>query len=900
MAVIKARFKRLLAWSKPNTRRGERQKQVSPLRQAAQLKPMPSHSLQALTAAALSLPGLMLPSAQAADNDEATFQYGYYQEGKRDLNGYNSKLDPIHVDSLNTSAMVTLFDRVKLGFNYVQDTWSGATPLTTVPSASMRQLSTYEVLAGASGPPLSFNMDSQGQGYQADVVQGGIYSKASQQPVHMVVSASPETRKQTDFNLGYEWDEASLKVGGGVSVERDYESRFGNINSRWDFNQKLTTLNLGMSYTASDIHAVMPDAYTRWIFAPSADYETYYYQDGKIAKTNFFHNGKKEDWSANIGLTQVLSKNAVLEGNLGYTHSAGYLENPYKAVTFVFDSERSPNGATAFDGTLLYTTPIRHYFEQRPDVRNQWTWSMSYVQHINLLDAALHLDYRFYHDDWGINAHTFEAAWAQPLGYGWSVTPRVRYYTQEAADFYKPFFVLNQPDADSYKKLPIRQYSSDHRLSGYGTLSGGVTVSKQFAKGITLEAGGEYYTHNGSLKLGGGGEGRYADFNYYLLNAQLKVNLATAFSSAQGEHSWHIDHSRHGAHAPAGVMFDHTLNAGQVMLGYRYMYGLQQGNMLHGTQVVTDKAIVAGGCGSAKCFDRPNEMNMNMHMLEIMYAPTDWLTLMVMPQFMDMNMNLVELDGAPTSGKPGNHGHGASQPSIYSPHETGGIGDTGLYALIRLFTSPVHHLTTSIGVSAPTGESAIRLSTFHSSNNGDGGALWPEGDFIHYGMQLGSGTWDFKPSVTYAGHLDKWSWGAQVNGTKRMQTSNSSGYALGDVFQGTFWGGYSVTPWLSATLRGIYTLQGAIKGKFSAIKATSGSDGSESYNPSPVVGPMDMPGSYGGRYWDVGFGISATVPDGNLQGNRFALEWLQPVSDDVNGYQLERAGALSANWSYAF
>jgi hypothetical protein len=30
------------------------------------------------------------------------------------------------------------------------------------------------------------------------------------------------------------------------------------------------------------------------------------------------------------------------------------------------------------------------------------------------------------------------------------------------------------------------------------------------------------------------------------------------------------------------------------------------------------------------------------------------------------------------------------------------------------------------------------------------------------------------------------------------------------------------------------------------------------------------------------------------------MEWLQPVEDDVNGYQLERDGALSATWSVAF
>ncbi len=82
------------------------------------------------------------------------------------------------------------------------------------------------------------------------------------------------------------------------------------------------------------------------------------------------------------------------------------------------------------------------------------------------------------------------------------------------------------------KKIPFDQnklpanYSSDHRLSGFGALSGGLTVSKQFAKGVSFEIGAEYYTHAGSLKLGGGGEAAYADYSYYTVNGVLKVDLS--------------------------------------------------------------------------------------------------------------------------------------------------------------------------------------------------------------------------------------------------------------------------------------------------------------------------------------------------------------------------------------
>jgi hypothetical protein len=315
--------------------------------------------------------------------------------------------------------------------------------------------------------------------------------------------------------------------------------------------------------------------------------------------------------------------------------------------------------------------------------------------------------------------------------------------------------------------------------------------------------------------------------------------------------------------------------AGDFMLGYRYMYSPQNGYMLHGTDGVGDVALVAQGCKPKPCYVTPTNMNMHMHMLDLMYAPTDWLTLMVMPQFMDMNMDMRPLDGAPSIAN-ADPLTAAAVMHAYHTHQTGGIGDTGMYSLFKLFDLDGHHLHATLGVSAPTGDVGIQLRDTHGLNIG----------FIHYGMQIGSGTWDFKPSLTYTGQSGKWSWGAQFSGTKHLQEHNSSGFAFGDQLQATGWGGYQLYDWLTASLRGVYTSQGQLAGVYNAT-----------YVP---VGPMDYGNNYGGHYWDLGFGLSAQVPTGNLQGNRIGVEWLQPVYDNPNGYQLQRQGGLAASWSYAF
>jgi len=363
-----------------------------------------------------------------------------------------------------------------------------------------------------------------------------------------------------------------------------------------------------------------------------------------------------------------------------------------------------------------------------------------------------------------------------------------------------------------------------------------------------------------------------------------------------GEHSHHAMHHNHGAPLPAGVMFGHVMTTpGDMMVGYRYMYSRQDGDMLHGTEHVSDQTLISDGCADhgVTCRTAPSYMNMHMHMLDIMYAPTNWLNLMLMPQFMDMDMNMRGLPGVtPAPNAVADHLHGG--------HATGGVGDTGMYALFKLFQGAGHNINMGLGVTAPTGDVDIKLRRMH----GQGDDTGTHNGFIHYGMQLGSGTWDFKPSLTYTGQVNEWSWGAQASGTKRLEDRNQSGFAFGDVFQSTAWGSYSVFNWLSASVRGIYTVQGAVKGSFNPISGTCslnhGNNGVPCSDINPKEGTMDQPKNYGGRYWDVGLGLNATIPSGSLAGNTLSVEWLQPVEDDVNGYQLERSGTLNATWSYGF
>ncbi|AEJ02339.1 hypothetical protein Nit79A3_2572 [Nitrosomonas sp. Is79A3] len=875
-------------------------------------------TLQALTSAALVLPGLLITSGHAAGTDRINFQYSRYQEGERNLYGAPNSLKPISADVLHGSGIFSLTDRTKFSFGYTQDTWSGATPVTTTPLATNggnRPYTVNGVVAGAS-PILNSTilLDRDLNPIGTDPITKQSTGVVDSRSVLVMSSASPETRRQANFGLSHEWNESAVNVGGGFSRERDYQSSFGNIGGRLDFNQKLTSVKFGGGYTHSQVGAILDGDSSPYIT------KTAYAQQIVNRNGSEILRGNRQDWIANVGLTQVLSKNALIDANIGYTHSNGFLENPYKATSIIFIDPASLNKSTI-------TGDVRALIEQRPDIRNQVALNAKYVHYVSPFNAAMHLGYRLSVDDWGVNTHTFDASWVQPIGSGWTLTPRIRYYSQDSASFYRPYLFSQQAyrrqETDSLGrqvwfdgKNPAIQYfgsdpfnlvdqngnpvdgflanpqpkttlfdagklpdnfSSDHRLAGFGALSGGVILSKILGKGVALEAGFEYYTRASSMQIGNGGNNSFADFDYYVANAAVKFDIEPVTSlpigGSGGSSDSHRHNSSHHHHKipPAGIMFGHMLDKpGDFMAGYRFMYNWTGGNMMHGTHKTSDQAIIDQGCGNGSCQFTPTYMDMRMHMVDLMYAPTRWLNVMLMPTFMDMDMNLRQLAGAKidTSGAHGHHGAAG--------HETGAIGDTYFSSLIKLLNIPGHRVHANLGFSAPTGKVDIEVRRTHQADGG----------LIHFGMQLGSGTWDFTPSLTYAGEKSRWSWGTQLSGVKRMEDQNKSGYRLGDVFQATTWGGYDLAHWLTATVRGIYTWQDAIQRDFNQFSAR--------------IGPMDFPANYGGQFWDVGLGLNARIPGGRFAGNRFGFEWIQPVKSDFNGFQLDRQGALSATWSYRF
>ncbi|MDD5274500.1 MAG: DUF3570 domain-containing protein [Methylovulum sp.] len=344
-----------------------------------------------------------------------------------------------------------------------------------------------------------------------DVISGAspVYNQKTQGQVKQVISAaSPnsscgasicEQRDAISSGLSYFFDSGSVNLNGGVSKENDYLSRYVGTNLSLDLNKKkLTTFNLGGSVAFDEIDpSISPWAHT------TADF-------GRIHENKTSQNYL-------LGVTQVIDKDSLFQSNQTFSYSQGYLTDPYKWVEV----------AVAAPG-FSFSLPIE---ELRPREKFQWAWLNQYVRHFDQFnDAALHLDYRFTMDDWGVDSHTFEAAWYQPIAYGWQLIPRVRYYSQNSADFYQPTF-NGQLSSDFRRLANYSAYSSDYRLAGFGAISGGVKLSKEITdiksiNRLSFQAGIEYYDHQASYQLGSSSSsGDFANFNYYLVTASFNLKF---------------------------------------------------------------------------------------------------------------------------------------------------------------------------------------------------------------------------------------------------------------------------------------------------------------------------------------------------------------------------------------
>ncbi|MEM7401350.1 MAG: transporter [Pseudomonadota bacterium] len=358
--------------------------------------------------------------------------------------------------------------------------------------------------------------------------------------------------------------------------------------------------------------------------------------------------------------------------------------------------------------------------------------------------------------------------------------------------------------------------------------------------------------------------------------------MANAVSAEEQKHEHHpvnLQIGSHGAHradghAPIGVMGDHMHAKGEWMLSYRYMR-MEMKNSRDGSSGISPDEIATTVANPF--FGQPmqpptlrvvpTQMTMDMHMFGAMYAPTDWLTLMLMGSYIKKDMDHITFMGPA----------GTTRRGEFTTRSSG-FGDTKIGGLIRLYDDDTHHFHLNAGLSLPTG-----------SISEDDDVLAPTGATptlnLPYPMQLGSGTFDLLPGITYTGKSTKATWGAQYSAVIRLEDENYRDYSLGDEHRLTAWGSYSWKPWVSTSLR--------IAGQ--TIDEISGQDPN-------IVAPVQTadPDNQGGDRVDLLLGMNLIGQSGAIAGHRLAFEFGAPIYQHLNGPQLETDWTFSFGYQKAF
>ncbi|NOY52368.1 MAG: transporter [Deltaproteobacteria bacterium] len=310
-----------------------------------------------------------------------------------------------------------------------------------------------------------------------------------------------------------------------------------------------------------------------------------------------------------------------------------------------------------------------------------------------------------------------------------------------------------------------------------------------------------------------------------------------------------------GGFEPIGVMGAHTHHPGGIMLSYRYMTMKMEGNR-DGTERIGKDEV-------HKTFMVvPEKMTMEMHMLGAMVAPDPDLTFMAMVPYLVIKMDnerkmMMNVQRFTTKSE--------------------GVGDVKVSVLCHFFHQDTHDLIAKVGLSLPTGSIDRKDDTPTGKNQ-----------HLPYPMQLGSGTFDLLPGITYLGRSNPWFWGAQGIATFRLG-ENSNDYTLGNRIDLTGWLTRRVNRKFSLSVRLDGTSWGKIDGADSDLSPTM-----------TAMTPTADPERRGGTRLDLLLGLAFDTSGGRHRGHRLTLEGGLPLYQRLDGPQLETDWKLTAGWQWTF
>ena len=225
--------------------------------------------------------------------------------------------------------------------------------------------------------------------------------------IDVMTTASPYKEERTQGSLAFDMlqGKTQYSVSYTLSDENDYTANTASFDLSQDIFGDLTTVSFGFSQGWDEVRKRGDDT-----FAESVDRRNY-----------------------RFGLQQILTPRMMAGLNYEVITDEGFLNNPYRSVRYL--DETSARGYS-------------YQPELYPHTRTSNAIAVN-ARYYLPYRAAVHGEYRYYTDTWGIDANTVSLGYTHPWGKRWIFEAGYRWYDQSAADFYSDLF----PRADAQNFL---------------------------------------------------------------------------------------------------------------------------------------------------------------------------------------------------------------------------------------------------------------------------------------------------------------------------------------------------------------------------------------------------------------------------------------------------------------
>jgi hypothetical protein len=297
---------------------------------------------------------------------------------------------------------------------------------------------------------------------------------------------------------------------------------------------------------------------------------------------------------------------------------------------------------------------------------------------------------------------------------------------------------------------------------------------------------------------------------------------------------------------PADFSRARLIPGGTWQLGYRYDF-VSRGSNRTGTRREFMSRVFDRGFTRASY-----SQDIETHTVEVLYAPFDRFTLAAR-----LPIKRIETKHRLDTGE-----------SFTTQNQ--GVGDLEFSGRLRFTRKNQESFNLHLAVQTPTG-------AITQKDRVPGGR-----ERLPYDEQLGGGTWNLLPGITYVGRYRGTSWGLQV-GAEFTLFHNEEGWSRGDLFHA---GGWLGQRWFDLVTT-------AVQVQWREWGDVGGSDGEISDE-----WPSGNPNLYGGAHLVLGSSIELAIP--GLSGQRLSIDGTWPVYQSLDGPQLEGRWRLGVGWEWTF